>query len=149
MTDEDIADLYREIVSDLKEIAFEADGPIMVSVRLKDSTYKRKNLGAKEVCFLQEIYTGKVMKFILVMRPEDPNPEFDVAEVDARNADDVFPFLITELNKWAQARYSAWVDCERVADFEKLLITAEEVRRKDAQIDDLEELKKNPLFGMF
>lgn len=150
MTEEETLELYSEIASGLSEVVFEADGPISLSVRLPDGTYKRRVIGPRQVFFLDSIYVGKVQKFILRLRPEDPSPEYEFVEVDSRSVDDAFPTMLEELNKWAVARYGdSFIESPDLKTFSEIVLVAEKTIRRRSAKDDLEELKSNPLFGMF
>lgn len=160
MNKEDKDSFFAELTNYLeaKDAVFMLDGPSMVTVKLKDNTWRKKTVGQVEL-WLSSIYTG-AKDLIFCFQFEELNEEFaEIAqvEVSAKDMDTVFPMFLTAAQDWARDRYVSR-DASRLQpilglESVKALVNMVLNFEKDDAIKDTAEsddsLASHPNFGMF
>jgi hypothetical protein len=160
MTEDEKTELLSELVRWLEQAdaVFRLDGPLLVTVKQKDGTFRKKTLPPMNF-FLESVRSGQ-KDMIFVFHFEELKDEFsDYAciEVTAKEIDAAFPLLFDSAALWARGRFvsrgqSREAAFDGVADFRALLNMVFNFAKHDRKIEDQESadtLMNLPHFGMF
>ncbi|NKX37744.1 hypothetical protein HGG70_07405, partial [Rhodobacteraceae bacterium R_SAG4] len=147
-----LADLIRAL--SVKERVYSLDGPQMLTVKLPDNTFRKKNVLGMEF-YPQDARVG-ARDTIFCFTPEDPQ-EFSTVEVGSKQMDAAFPMFLEDVKEWAIERFksggaSRETNIAKCARFDDLVgivfsMASEDSKNEAAVVDD--ELASHPLFGMF
>lgn len=160
MNKEDKEALFSELVQRLerKDATFTLDGPLMMTVKMKDNTYRRKTIPRTNF-WLEGIYSGQ-KDLIFVFQFEELLQEFSeyaCVEVAAKDMDGSFPLFLEEAIAWARDRFTP-VDASRLKSINEaesvraLVHMAVNFEAADAIIEAKvgeDTLSALPMFGMF
>lgn len=136
----------KQIIEAVEGEIFTIDGTPMLTVKLKDDTYRRKPaVGGQELVF-QSIYVGKSNKVLFCFTPADAR-EWTLAEFDPEALDRDLPLFSPSLST------ALGIDSESMSEILKIMrkrIADEEAADAEANERDLKNVyADNPLFGRF
>ena len=152
--------LFAELAERLekRDAVFSLDGPMMITVKLEDNTYRKKTIGARDF-YLGSIYSG-AKDIIFVFQDEEITTdvrEYSCIEVPAKEMDDAFPMFLDEFKEWARtrfvpreaSRFQAIVNVQSVKELVELTIKFETLDVVTETSDSDDTLATLPNFGMF
>lgn len=160
MNKEEKEDLLSELVSHLEksDAVFSLDGPLMVTIKMKDNTWRKKTL-QKENYYLSSVYIAKT-DVIFCFQPEEVTNSLGEAqhiEVPSKDIDTAFPLFLDAAIGWARDTFVPR-DAFRLhainnaSDFRGLLnmilnFAKDDKKQEESEIDN--SLMSIPYFGMF
>lgn len=161
MNKDDKDALLSELVSYLEAEGetFTLDGPLMVTVKLPDNTYRRKTVERTDF-YLESIYSGQkdtifVFQFDALERPA--SAEFNIVEIASKDMDGAFPMFLERMIAWARLRFAPSDasrlqpinSAETVRALLNMILNFEKDDNTKAEADVEDTLATLPMFGMF
>lgn len=160
MNSEEKTDLLSELVSYLEkqDAVFSLDGPLMVTIKQKDNTWRKKSLHKSDY-YLSSVYVAKT-DVIFCFQPEEITDVLGDAqhiEIPSKDMDTAFPLFLDAAIKWAREKFTP-IDASRVqpinsvTEFRGLLNMVFNYADLDKQQEESEidnSLASLPYFGMF
>lgn len=156
MNQDDKNDLLTSLMDALKQAdkAYALDGPMMMTVKLPDSTFRKKTVLGMEFLPLEARVGAR--DTIFCFTPEDPQ-DFNSVEVGSKDMDTCFPLFLEDMKQWMLKRFMAGgasrganIDnCENVRDLVGMMFAMEREDLKEDEAADDSEMAAHPMFGMF
>lgn len=157
MRKEDKDYILDELSRDLSHLdkPYRLDGPLMLTVKKKDETYRKRSMPAMDF-FPEHFYVGaRDVNFCFV--PEDPQEEWNLAEVPAKDMDTYFPLFLEDFKDWAvrrfistgESRVDAINNAESVKALLNIIFNYAEADEKTLTAEEEDITSSLPTFGMF
>ena len=151
MTDDEKTLILADIAKGIDE-GFELDSLSKMIVKRHDGTYRNAIPTNETSYFLTGIRIAKKHPLVFEFEPEDANEAYVSVEVGLKDVDDVFPLLLESMIDLVNAGcfgISVRGDhTDTAAFFEEVWVALADLKSKSVMTDE-EEMKKNPIFGMF